>query len=320
MDDDLKKRSQVLKNVGMGLGTWAWGDRLFWGYGREYNDDDLKKAFLASIQQGVNFFDTAEVYGQGKSELLLGRFVEEIGADVKLASKFMPFPWRLSKKSLLRALKKSMKRLGVNYIDLYQMHMPVPPITLETWMDAMSEAYQAGLIKAVGVSNYNREQLQRAYETLARQGVELASCQVEYSLLNREIEQNGVKHLCDELEVSIIAYSPLAQGLLTGKYSSDQPPHGIRGRQQNRNYLERIRPLITEMRRIGADHAGKPPVQVALNWLIAKGAIPIPGAKTEEQAIQNAEALTWTLTFEEIKKLDYISDQIHDRKTEKSVK
>ena len=318
--DDFKKRSQALKDVRMGLGTWAWGDRLFWGYGREYDDEDLKQAFHVSIQRGINFFDTAEVYGQGKSELLLGRFTKEIGADVKLASKFMPFPWRLSKKSLLRALKKSMKRLGVNHIDLYQTHMPVPPITLETWMEAMGEAYQAGLINAIGVSNYNREQLQKAYETLARQGIQLASCQVEYSLLNRDIEQNGVKQLCNELDICIIAYSPLAQGLLTGKYSSDQPPHGIRGRQQNRNYLERIRPLITEMRRIGADHAGKPPVQVALNWLIARGVIPIPGAKTEEQAIQNAETLTWSLTPEEIKKLDLISDQIYDRKMEKTVK
>ena len=317
--DDFKKRPQALMDVRMGLGTWAWGDRLFWGYGREYNDEDLKQAFNVSIHNGINFFDTAEVYGQGKSELLLGRFAKEIGAEVKLASKFMPFPWRLSKKSLLRALRKSMKRLGVNHIDLYQTHMPVPPITLETWMDAMGEAYQSGLIKAVGVSNYNREQLQRAYESLSRQGIQLASCQVEYSLLNRDIERNGVKQLCDELDISLIAYSPLAQGLLTGKYSSDQPPHGIRGRQQNRNYLDRIQPLIIEMRRLGADHAGRPPVQVALNWLIAKGVIPIPGAKTEEQAIQNAETLTWTLTLEEIKKLDHISDQIYDRKTEEPV-
>lgn len=317
MDEGITKRSEILKNVQMGVGTWAWGDRLFWGYGREYSDDDLQKAFLVSVQEGIAFFDTAEVYGQGKAELLLGRFLKEFEGEVKLASKFMPFPWRLNKKSLLRALNKSLKRLGVSQLDLYQTHMPAPPITLETWMDAMGEAYQAGLIKAIGVSNYNREQLQRAYEALSRQGVQLASCQVEYSLLNREIEQNGIKQLCDELEICLIAYSPLAQGLLSGKYTFEQPPHGIRGRQQNRNYLERIRPLITEMRRIGADHAGKPPVQVALNWLISKGAIPIPGAKTEEQAFQNAETLTWSLTAEEVKKLDQISAQIHEVKSEK---
>jgi len=147
--------------------------------------------------------------------------------------------------------------------------------------------------------------------------VQLASCQVEYSLLNREIEQNGIKQLCDEFEICLIAYSPLAQGLLSGKYTYEQPPHGIRGRKQNRNYLEQIRPLITEMRRIGADHAGKPPVQVAWNWLISKGAIPIPGAKTEEQAFQNAETLTWSLTAEEVKNLDQISTQIHEVKSEK---
>ncbi len=310
MDDDFTKQPQAFINARMGIGTWAWGDRLFWGYGGEYNDEDLKKAFLVSVQGGINFFDTAEVYGQGKSELLLGRFIKEFGGEVKLASKFMPFPWRLSRRGLLRALKKSLKRLGVSQLDLYQIHMPIPPITVETWMDAMSEAYQAGLIKAIGVSNYSREQIQRAYETLAKQGVKLASTQVEYSLLNREIEQNGVKQLCDELGISIIAYSPLAQGLLTGKYSSDQPPHGIRGRQQTRNYLKQIQPLITEMRRIGADHAGKPPVQVALNWLISKGVVPIPGVKTEEQALQNLETLAWTLSAEEIKKLDALSDQI----------
>ena len=310
MEDGNTKGSDIFKNIRMGVGTWAWGDRLYWGYGREYHDDDLKNAFLVSVQGGVRFFDTAEVYGQGQSESLLGNFLREFDGEFVVASKFMPFPWRLRKSSLLRALRKSLGRLGLEQLDLYQTHMPIPPITVEAWMDAMVEAYQAGLIRAVGVCNYNREQLHRAYESLARQGVPLASCQVEYSLLNREIEQNGIKQTCEELGISIIAYSPLAQGLLSGKYTPEQPPRGIRGRQKNRNYLEQIKPLITEMRRIGADNAGKPPVQVALNWLIARGAIPIPGAKNEEQALQNSETLAWSLSEEEIMKLDHVSAQL----------
>ncbi len=310
MDQPFSKRNPVFEGVEFGIGCWAWGDRMVWGYGRGYSEDDLRAAFAHALELGITFFDTAEVYGLGLSEKLLGKFICESGASVKVATKFMPFPWRLSRSSLMRALRNSLKRLGLSRVDLYQIHFPLPPLTVETWMAAMLDAHQAGLTAAIGVSNFNRQQTQRAYEMLARHGVTLASNQVEYHLLNREIEKNGLLKLCQELGVTVIAYSPLAMGLLTGKYTAENPPHGTRGGRYSRKYLERIQPLILQLRRIGANHDDKTPAQVALNWVLCKGALPIPGAKTFEQVEQNAGALGWRLSDEEVQTLDEISEQV----------
>ncbi|MEJ5202129.1 MAG: aldo/keto reductase [Anaerolineales bacterium] len=310
MDQPFSKRNPVFEGVEFGIGCWAWGDRMVWGYGRGYSEDDLRAAFAHALELGITFFDTAEVYGLGLSEKLLGKFIRESGVSVKVATKFMPFPWRLSRSSLMRALRNSLKRLGLSRVDLYQIHFPLPPLTVETWMTAMLDAHQAGLTAAIGVSNFNRQQTQRAYEMLARHGVTLASNQVEYHLLNREIEKNGLLKLCQELGVTVIAYSPLAMGLLTGKYTAENPPHGTRGGRYSRKYLERIQPLILQLRRIGANHDDKTPAQVALNWVLCKGALPIPGAKTFEQVEQNAGALGWRLSDEEVQILDEISEQV----------
>ena len=304
------KKHQVFEDLQFGIGTWAWGDRLFWGYGRSYQANDCREAFNYSLSAGITFFDTAEVYGQGQSESLLGEFLKTTSQPVKIATKFMPFPWRLSKAALMKALRNSLKRLGVEKIDLYQIHMPYPFLTVETWMDALAEAYHSGLIIAAGVSNYDRGQTQRAYDELTRQGVNLASNQVEYHLLNRKIERNGLMDLCNGLGVAIIAYSPLAQGILSGKYTPENTPPGVRGARYNRKYLAKVQPLIVELKRAGADHAGKTPAQVALNWVMCKGAIPIPGVKNLNQAEQDAGCLGWRLTEEEVHRLDEISDQV----------
>jgi len=270
----------------------------------------LRKVFQFNLDTGINFFDTAEIYGQGRSESFLGKFLRETDKPVKIATKFMPYPWRLRRQALVRSLRNSLKRLGRDQVELYQMHQPIPPVTIETWMEAMTEAYQAGLIQAVGVSNYNRDQTQRAYAALMRQGIQLASNQVEYHLLDRRIEKNGLMKLCQELGVAIIAYSPLAQGMLTGKYTPDNPPPGFRGSKYSRKFLTQIQPLIAALRKIGAEHAGKTPAQVAINWTICKGTISIPGEKNLRQAEQNAEALGWSLTEEEVAQLDAISDRV----------
>jgi aryl-alcohol dehydrogenase-like predicted oxidoreductase len=310
MASDSETKHALFNTIQMGLGTWSWGDRLYWGYGSGYAEKEVSEAFTASFEGGIRFFDTAEVYGQGKSEQILGQMISGIEEKVFIASKFMPFPWRLSQKSLIRALKRSLKRLGLSKLDLYQIHWPLPPIAIENWISAMVEAVQSDLIDSVGVSNFDKEQTLRAYEALRKQGIRLASNQIEYHLLNRDIEKNGLMRFCQENGVTIIAYSPLAMGVLTGKYSSENPPKGLRGRTYNTAYLERIEPLLVAIRRIGADHAGKTPAQVALNWIIQKGAIPIPGAKNAEQAHQNLEALGWNLTGDEIAALDEISDQV----------
>jgi aryl-alcohol dehydrogenase-like predicted oxidoreductase len=302
--------SSGLRISPLGIGTWAWGDRLFWGYGRGgYTDSDLEAAFQAGRAAGINFFDTAEIYGRGRSERLLGHFVRAADEQqVVVAAKFFPFPWRLRRASLLRALRGSLNRLGLAQVDLYQIHWPYPPVPIETWMAGLADAVEAGLVRAVGVSNYNPEQVRRAHDALAQRGVPLASNQVHYSLLHRRPERNRLLETCRQLEVTLIAYSPLAMGLLTGKYTPENPPPGLRSRRFSRARLAQIRPLIALLREIGEAHGRKIPAQVALNWLICKGAVPIPGAKNAHQAEDNAGALGWRLAGEEMAALDAASE------------
>ncbi len=287
----------------VGIGTWAWGDRLVWGYGRSYTDADLREAFQAAVGAGLTFFDTAEIYGWGRAERLLGEFMGG-GAGVTVATKYLPFPWRLSRASLLKALRASLRRLGLRQVDLYQIHWPYPPLPVETWAEALADAVEAGLTRAVGVSNFSAPQMRRAYETLARRGIPLASNQVEYSLLHRRPERDGVMAACRELGVTLIAYSPLAMGVLSGKYSPERPPPGLRGRRYSPTVLKRLQPLLGLLREIGQAHGGKTPSQVALNWVLAKGALPIPGAKSARQVRENAGALGWQLAPDEVAALD----------------
>jgi aryl-alcohol dehydrogenase-like predicted oxidoreductase len=307
-------RGSVLQGSEMGVGTWAWGDRLFWGYGGDYGQEEVRQVFHQSLGAGIRLFDTAEVYGQGKSEQMLGEFIqslpEEERQSVIVATKYMPYPWRLGRGSLLRALQGSLKRLGLPSVDLYQVHQPIPPVNPETWMMAMTEAVQAGLIKGVGVSNYDRDWTQRAYDTLIREGIPLTSNQVEYSLLDRKIEKNGLLKQCQELGVTVIAYSPMAMGILSGKYTPANPPRGIRAGRYGRRLLEKVAQLVTLMKKVGANHAGKTASQVAINWCICKGTLPIPGAKNLQQAEQNAGALGWRLTSDEVAQLDEASDKV----------
>ncbi len=307
---DTPEKHSFLDDVELGVGTWAWGDRLMWGYGRGYAVDEVHQAFGASLAGGLRLFDTAEVYGQGRSEQLLGTFLKETDQKILIATKFMPFPWRLRKGTLLRALRGSLKRLGKAQVDLYQIHQALPPVNVETWMAALSEAVQAGLTREVGVSNYDRSKMQRAYDALAREGIRLASNQVEYNLINRQVERNGLLKHCQELGVRLIAYSPLGMGMLTGKYTPENPPTGMRGGRYNRRFLERLTPLLTLLKHFGSDHAGKTPAQVALNWAICKGTLPIPGAKNLIQAEQNAGSVGWRLSEEQVAALDEASDRL----------
>jgi len=287
----------------------AWGGGIVWNFGRgDYTEADVEGAFRASLSVGINFFDTAEVYGGGKSERLLGRFIKDTAATVVVATKFMPFPWRLRPQSLLDALQASLERLGLPQVDLYQIHWPLPPLAVEDWMAPLADAAEAGLTRAVGVSNYNVDQMRRAHATLAKRGVPLASNQVEYSLLQRAPERTGLLAACRELGVTLIAYSPLARGLLTGKYSPDRPAQGLRRIMFSRRRIAAIQPLIGLLREIGEGRGGKTPGQVALNWVICKGAVPIPGAKSSRQAEENAGALGWRLTDAEVAALDAASD------------
>lgn len=308
----------------LGIGTWAWGDRTIWGYGRGYGAEDLAAAYHASLEAGITLFDTAELYGWGESERLLGSMIRPESAHATppvhtapngpvtldapvVATKFFPYPWRVRQGDLLRALRGSLTRLGLPHVDLYQIHWPYPPRGTGTWMAALAGAVDAGLVRAVGVSNYSASQMRRAHEALDRRGIPLATNQIHYSLLHRHPERDGVLAAARELGVTIIAYSPLAMGLLTGKYGLENPPPQLRQRMFRQVKLARLYPLMTQIRAIGEQHGGKTPSQVVLNWLICGGVVPIPGAKNVRQAIENAGALGWRLTPAEAEQLNRLS-------------
>jgi aryl-alcohol dehydrogenase-like predicted oxidoreductase len=293
----------------IGIGTWSWGDKLVWHFGDGYGRGDVETAFEAATSEGIRLFDTAELYGWGRSEELLGEFIHESSEPAIVITKFFPYPWRLTRGSLLTALRSSLRRLGMQEVDLYLIHQPWSLVPVETWMEALVDAVGAGLTRYVGVSNYDVNKMRRAHAALARHGVPLAANQVQYSLLHREPERNGLIDVAREVGVKIIAYSPLAQGLLTGKYTPENPMTGARGRRYNAQ-LAKVQPLIELERQIGEAHGGKTPAQVAINWVIAKGALPIPGAKNAEQAEQNAGATGWRLSEAEIASLDEASEQI----------
>ena len=264
----------------------------------------MTEAYAASRAAGLSLFDTAEAYGRGTSETLLGGMIRDESADVQVATKFSPFPWRAGRQGpLRRALAASLDRLGQSRVELYQLHFPLPVLSNRAWLHDLAAAQRDGLIGAVGVSNYGPRDLRSAHQILADQGVALATNQVEYSLLNRKPERSGLVELCAELGVTIIAYSPLAQGLLTGKYTPENPPPGIRGLRYRRRRLAALAPLIERLTAIGAEHGGRTPAQVALNWLIAQGTVPIPGAKTAEQARHNAGGAGWSLSPTEVSEL-----------------
>jgi aryl-alcohol dehydrogenase-like predicted oxidoreductase len=298
----------------LGLGTWQWGDRFFWGYGNTHNRADIQAAFQTSLAAGINFFDTAEVYGLGKSEKFMGSFVKTLEAsermNLAIGTKFSPLPHRLRKSQLRLALEGSLRRLDMSRITLYQVHWPQSSRSIETWMSGLADALKEGLILAAGVSNYNTKQLRQAWTVLNKRGFALASNQVEYSLLNREIEKTGLLALCQEMGVTVIAYSPLAKGLLTGKYSPEHRPGGFRRGIFRRDLLEKTQLLTSLMQEIGAGHGRKSPAQVALNWTICKGAVAIPGAKNQQQALENAGAMGWRLTPEEVAALEKTSDKV----------
>ncbi len=306
---EISNETRFLHAVEMGLGAWQWGDRVMWQYGRTHSDDDIQKSFTVSLQEGIRFIDTAEVYGSGRSERLLGQFLKATEQPVLVATKFFPLPWRLTKNAVPNALQRSLERIGAESVDLYQIHWPSPLLSVDTMMEGMSICVEKGWTRTVGVSNFNATQMMTAYSALARHNIPLAANQVHYSLLRREVEKNGLLARCKELGVRLIAYSPLEMGLLSGKYSAENPPAGARGAQYA-SMLKKLPPLIKLMTAIGQDHGGKSNAQVALNWTICKGTLPIPGAKNETQALQNAGALGWRLTDEEVARLDEISDEV----------
>jgi aryl-alcohol dehydrogenase-like predicted oxidoreductase len=232
------------------------------------------------------------------------------GKDVLIATKF-PESFSGKTDSFQNALENSLSRLRRDSIDLYQHHFPSNRVSILDLMNKMADALEAGKINAIGVSNYSAEQMRLAHAALAKRGIPLASNQVSYSLLVRTPEVNGVMDACRELGITLVAYSPLAMGALTGKYSSTKRAGGFFRRflpSFSRKEMERVQPVIVLLQRV-ADKYSKTPSQVALRWLIENETVlPIPGAKNSKQAAENVGALSFSLTAEEVEELNAATD------------
>jgi len=295
----------------MGVGAMTWGDphglaRLHpakIAYGGAHGYDEEKRAVESSVAAGVTLFDTAAMYSGGAAERRLGELTR--GQDVVIATKF-PSGFSFRVEDLPKELDGNLARLGRDSIDLYQHHYPSNKMSIPKLMEKLADAVEAGKIKAAGVSNYSAEQMREAHAALAKRGIPLASNQVEYSLLHRQPETNGVLDACRELGITLIAYSPLGMGALTGKYSATNRAGGFFRRilpNFSRKAMDAVQPIIHLLREIGERYS-KTPSQVALRWLIENPIVlPIPGAKNGKQAMDNAGALTFSLTAEEVESL-----------------
>jgi aryl-alcohol dehydrogenase-like predicted oxidoreductase len=296
----------------MGVGAMVWGDpkglaRLHpakTAYGGSHGYEEEKRALEVSLEAGINLFDTAAMYSLGAAERRLGELTR--GREVIIATKY-PSGFSFRVEDFPKELDATLSRLGRNCIDLYQHHYPNARLSIPQLMDQVADAVEAGKVKAVGVSNYSADQMREAHAALAKRGIPLASNQVEYSLLNRKPEVDGILDACHELGITLIAYSPLAGGRLTGKYSAQNRASGFFRRvlpQYSRKALDAMQPVIKLLRDIGEPYS-RTPSQVAIRWLIENPMVlPIPGAKNGKQAADNAGALSFSLTSEEVKMLD----------------
>ncbi len=280
------------------LGAWAWGASVIWSYGRTHDRKDVEGAWYRAIELGGNFVDTAEVYGMGKSEAIIGELLRRTEKRPLIATKF--FPLRPASVGVRRAARASLRRLGVDAIDLYQVHWPNPATSLRMTMREMERLVRDGMVRHIGVSNFNPAQVQRAREHLAREDV--VSNQIHYNLLRRKPETDGMVEYGRRERVAIIAYSPLAQGVLTGKYPPGRHPGGMRRfmpKFSSRN-LRRVGPLLHCLEDVGIAH-GATMSQVALAWLLKDpNVVVIPGAKNAAQVESNVGAARIELTRDDL--------------------
>lgn len=299
--------------IGLGVMDFSRGGSLF-GLAFPVIPQEEKTAIVkAALDGGINWFDTAELYGKGASERSLSKALKAIGKsddEVVIADKW--FPLFRTARNIPRTINERIKHLDGYSIDLYMVHQPISFSSPEAEMDAMAELVETGKIRSVGVSNFGPERMRRAHEALAKHGLPLAVNQVHYNLLHRDIETDGTLETARELGVTIIAYSPLALGLLSGKYHKNperlnDKPFYSRGRIKRD--LESSAPLIAALEEIGEGYHATP-AQVALNWLVnfnGETVVAIPGAKKANQAEDSAGAMQLNLSTDEMGQLDELS-------------
>jgi aryl-alcohol dehydrogenase-like predicted oxidoreductase len=282
----------------IGLGAWQFGSRQ-WGYGSHYAAHDAIDIVHRALDLGVNLVDTAEAYGFGSSERIVGRAIAGRRAEVFVASKVLPIlPLRAV---VARRAAGSLRRLGVEQMDLYQLHGPNPVVPLTEQMAAMRDLQRRGEIRQIGVSNYSLRQWQAAEEAL---GGPIWSNQVQFNLIDRRPRQ-GLAQWAAANDRVVIAYSPLAQGLLSARYDEEHRPTAMRANLPGflPENLRRARPLLDALREVAARHDATP-AQVALAWLISHpNVVVIPGASTVGQLQRNAEAADLELTDDDAHQL-----------------
>jgi aryl-alcohol dehydrogenase-like predicted oxidoreductase len=293
---DLGTATKISK---IGLGTWQFGSRE-WGYGQGYADQECRAIVSRAIELGVTLFDTAEIYGFGRSERILGRALGEHRESVFLATKILPV-LPIAPVVEQRAVA-SANRLQVRRLDLYQVHQANPVVRDGTIMRGMRALQRVGLVGEVGVSNYSLARWRAAEQAL---GSRVLTNQVCYNLVDRSPERELLPYAASHGRL-VIAYSPLAQGLLSGRYQRDSRP-GNRVRAANPLFLpenlERAGELITVLREVADAHSATP-AQIALAWVIHHpSVVAIPGASGVEQMESNAAAAEITLTDDQCQAL-----------------
>jgi aryl-alcohol dehydrogenase-like predicted oxidoreductase len=306
-----------VKITPIGLGCWQFSKQgnMAGKYWPALEDDLIREVVRTSLEGGINWFDTAEVYGQGASERILAKSLAALGikpGEVFIATKWWPL-FRCAS-NILKTIETRMEALNPYPIDLYQVHQPFGFSSDVAEMEAMARLVKAKKIRYVGVSNFSAKKMRRSWETLQKQGISLVSNQVQYSLLNRKIETNGIMETAKELGITIIAYSPLAQGMVTGKFH-DNPAllKNIGWRRFSSQFkpegMEKSRPVAELVKKLAVKY-DVTPSQVALNWLIhfsGDTVVAIPGATKATHAAENTGAMKFSMTAEEMLQLDNIS-------------
>ncbi len=307
------------KANGIGFGTWAWGNKLVWGYKSETDDILLKKTFFDAINGGLDFVDTADSYGTGslfgQSEKLIGTFLEKFPKQklkkITIATKLAPFPWRVGRNGLHKAFRESNNRLKGN-LQRVQLHWSTyryAPWQEEQLLNGLVDLYEEGSIKEIGLSNTGPKRINFLYQKLKKRGIKIKSIQLQFSLLTKpSIQEEEIQNICNENNIEYLAYSPLALGILTIPPNEFPKPSTFLRQQLFRKILPKTSELRNLLANI-ANHNSVSQAQVALNWVRSHGAKPIVGLRNPLQARDAISALNWSLTQKEREKLDYFRNK-----------
>ena len=288
----------------VGLGAWQFGS-AGWGWKRDFGPPEAEAIVKRALELGITLFDTAEIYSGGRSERILGAALAGQRENAYVATKLWPL-YAFRELVSLR-LRASLGRLGMERVELYQLHWPNPLVPLSWTMAGMRDARAAGLLDEIGVSNFGMARWRKADAAL---GAPVISNQVPYNLVDRKAERELIPFAQAEGRL-ILAYSPLAQGLLAGRYTPENIPGGLR--RANRLFLpeniRRVQSVLEVLREVAEGHRVTS-AQVALAWVVRQGRVAaIPGAKSVLQLEQNAEAADIALSLDEVAALNEVAEK-----------